>query len=783
MFRLISILLVCSSLAWSNAMLDALHLSTSIRAMGRGGAHIAEPYGPDALSSNPAGLAQRGSGVHFNNLDYSNAQFNRRDAVVFHRKSFGLGHWNVETPSDDLTTFAIGVARANRNGVDWGIGYHSHQYNDGLGKQSFWTSDLGVILHMNPSFDIGFSGQHVLSSEDQSIEPSFTSGILIKNKAASVKVFSDIVAQAPVNGYSDSYARFGIDVDLTQDFTVRMGGDQQYYTAGASFDLFFLSLDYAYQRPKNRAKESVFALGVKIGNARQPEAFRRKYALFKPASIAYLEINGSLASGYSSISLLGGKKVGSNDIIRLIHEANHDPDCRGYLLRIKALDADLSNIALVQEIRRELEKGRANGKNIYVYLDGWASMPSYYLASVGHVVVMPPLGAIHQLGIQYEVLKFDDFMQRFGVKYHSMNSGKYKVSSSPLTEKMGVSQRETLKGSLENVMVQLKTDIHQSRNQSLSGDIYDGRIMSSEQAQEYGLIDQVGFWRDMSAIIKEDIQASADVVLASLDAYGDDESRDYVWSPFNKIAVVEINGAIAGGKNRADVVFGGIQTGADDITHIFSKLSKDPFLKGVIIRINSPGGSVLAADQILDAVNEFKKISKKPVYASMGMVAASGGYYVALGSDQIFANGATLTGSIGVMSGFFNFHEFQKEWGISSDSLSTGKYMDAFSSSQAFTDDMKAMVVEHQQSSYHHFRSLVQESRQLTDDEANAVSQGQLLTGQEAQSVGLVDEVGSYTDAIRAMEKSLGLKSSRVVVVGRPTMRSPFSFLNFLFDQ
>ena len=128
-----------------------------------------------------------------------------------------------------------------------------------------------------------------------------------------------------------------------------------------------------------------------------------------------------------------------------------------------------------------------------------------------------------------------------------------------------------------------------------------------------------------------------------------------------------------------------------------------------------------------------------------------------------------------------NFYEFGKEWGISSESLSTGKYMDMFSSTQEFKDDEKAMMAEHQQESFDHFRSLVQESRQLTDDEVQAVSQGQFMTGKEAKVVGLVDELGSYTDAIAAMESSLGLRHSRVVVIGRPKQKSPFDFLSFLF--
>tara|TARA_Y100000591_G_scaffold333419_1_gene377878 strand:- start:11957 stop:14311 length:2355 start_codon:yes stop_codon:yes gene_type:complete len=774
--------LMLTSMAHASFLEDSVKMSYSIKAMGRGGAGVAQPYGADALTTNPAGLSQSGSGLHINNLDYSKANTDYRQSTVFHRKSLGLGLWKVESGMDSLETFGLGVARRNRNGVDWGLSYKSHSYVNGAQKSSLWSSDLGVIMHINRSLDIGFVGRDILGSEDRGYSPSIESGILIKTPDASAKIFADVVVNKHQTDYGDAYMRYGLDYALTKDLTLRFGGDQNYYTAGASFDLLFFSVDYAYQSPKNNQKEALVGLGLKIGKAREPESFRRKYALFKPNSMAYLEINGALTSGYSSISLLGGRKIGSNDVIQLINKANHDPDCQGYLLRIKSLEGDLANIALVQEIRNELQKGRALGKKVYVYLDGWAPLPSYYLASVGDVVVMPPFGSIHQLGIPFEVLKFDELMNRFGIRYHLLHSGKYKVSTSAFSDQLSMSQKETITGSLENMMAQLKSDIHQSRNQPLTKNIYDGRIMSAQTAKDLGLIDHIGFWRNMVDIIKEDVKGT-DVVLASLGDFREAPSDDYLWSPFNKIAVVEINGAIASGKNRSDVLFGGVQTGSDDIARTFERLSKDPFLQGVIIRINSPGGSVIAADQILDAVNEFKKVSKKPVYASMGTFAASGGYYVALGSDQIFANGATITGSIGVSSGFLNFYEFNKEWGISYESLSTGKYVDAFSPNKVFDDDTKAMILAHQQESYQHFKSLVQESRQLTDDEVNAVSQGQFMTGEEAKSIGLVDEVGSYTDTIEAMEKSLGLKQSRVVVYGRPKMISPFNFLSFLFDQ
>ena len=166
----------------------------------------------------------------------------------------------------------------------------------------------------------------------------------------------------------------------------------------------------------------------------------------------------------------------------------------------------------------------------------------------------------------------------------------------------------------------------------------------------------------------------------------------------------------------------------------------------------------------------------------MGNIAALGGYYVAMGSDQIFANPPTITGSIGIVSGFFNFSEFEKTWGISSESLSTGKYMDAFSPHQPVSDDAVAMFQSYQQDSFVHFKSLVQKSRDLTDDEVNAIAQGQFMTGEEAHAVGLVDELGSYSDAIEAMQEDLGLSDTGLIILGRPKQSNPFGFLNFLFN-
>ena len=783
--RFIIIFLIAVVHIQADFLTESIKSSYSVRSMGRGGAMVANPSGGEALHANPAGLAQFGTSYEFSNLDSSKADYQQNESYFIHRSPVGVGFWAQKEDGDLIEMSSVGFAKRNRNGIDWGVAYRSIYSNIDSESSRYWSSDLGLIFHMNEYLDIGLSGKDILSDSNLSVDPTLTSGVLLKNKEESVQLYSDIVSGVDIDDYGNQYVRMGMDIKLTPDLMVRFGGDQQYYSAGASLSFSLLSLDYALQLPKDdESNDKRYALGLRLQTDKGPNQFRNKYALFKPNALAYVEIDGSLTSGLSSMSLLGGRKIGSNDLIQLIRMANKDSDCKGFLIRIKSINSDLGNVALIKELRMELMKSRELGKHIVVYLDGWATMPSYYLATAADKIVMPPMGSIYQLGIQYEVVKFNRLLDRFGVSFNSINSGKHKVASSPFNESLTKSQQETIKASVNNVFLSLQNDIKVARSDDwlTIQPFFDGRMVTAEDAKDVGLIDHVGFWSDIPDYIRDHLNVERDIVLTSIGSFYKATPYDYIWSPFNKIAVVEINGAIMQGKNSHDMLFGGVQSGSDEISAIFHQLSKDPFLKGVILRVNSPGGSMVASDQIYHSIETFKRKTKKPVFTSMGTYAASGGYYIALASDQIFATPVTITASIGVFSGFLNYSELQKEWDVDSYSFSTGKYMDSFSPNQSFSDDDHEMVSSHQHAVYSHFRDRVQQSRDLTDDEVSAVSQGQFMSGEQAKEFGLVDSVGNYSDVIEAMEDEVGIDSSRLVVYGRPQPTSSFSLFKFLFN-
>ena len=363
-----------SAMQLSDVVVD----STSIRAMGRGGAVVAAPYGADSLTTNPAGLAQQGSGVHYYNMDFEENVSNKSTSILYHRKSFGAGQWGFENNALDVNFFGLGYAKKSRNGLDWGFNYKTIDVKTTGETSRYWSSDLGLILHLNRSVDIGVVGENILGEKNRPFGSSLTSGVVIKSQRSGLKFFSDVVFDRDRSRYADSFVRYGVDALLSKDFTVRFGGDQRYLTAGVSFDFLFASVDYAIKAPKSDQDEQVVALGVRLGKAKAPAEFRRKYALFKPKALAYIQVDGSLTPGKSSISLLGGRKVGSNDLLRLIEKANHDDDCKGYILRVKNLSGELGNIAVIQEIRSELSKGKALGKkNIRVL--GWLGLTAILL--------------------------------------------------------------------------------------------------------------------------------------------------------------------------------------------------------------------------------------------------------------------------------------------------------------------------------------------------------------------------------------------------------------------
>jgi protease IV len=294
------------------------------------------------------------------------------------------------------------------------------------------------------------------------------------------------------------------------------------------------------------------------------------------------------------------------------------------------------------------------------------------------------------------------------------------------------------------------------------------------------LIDEFGYWDKVKEIIRSEKKVKAADII-SLAKFSPDQEPMTIFSPFNRIAVIEIDGNINSGKNATNFLFGGKSTGAEDINKFVDEINKDTSIKGVIIRINSPGGSLLASDKIYYAIDKLKK-KGKVVYTSMGNLAASGGYYIAMNSDKLIANPGTLTGSIGVISTFHNFEELNNMLGIDLEVMKTGKYMNMFSVNKQLTEEEKEMLKKYQDKHYQIFVDKLKENRELSDEEVNDIAQGQIITGEQALDYKMIDDLGNFFDVVAALSRKIKISEPELVFYKSKADMPSFSRNNF-FSQ
>jgi protease IV len=237
-------------------------------------------------------------------------------------------------------------------------------------------------------------------------------------------------------------------------------------------------------------------------------------------------------------------------------------------------------------------------------------------------------------------------------------------------------------------------------------------------------------------------------------------------SPNNKILVLNVNGVI--------------QDTGEDVTSFFSSpgyhhqtfldmieaAGEDKNIKGVVLRINSPGGGVVESAEIHKKLIELKKNSKKPLYVSMGTTAASGGYYIATPADKIFAAPDTMTGSLGVIMQSINYSELAEEYGVKFETIKSGPYKDIFSPTRDMTEEERNILQTMVNDSYNGFVNVIKEGRSLPEQEVRKLADGRIYDGRQAKKNKLIDELGYFDDTVAAMKKDLGIKNAQVVEYG-----------------
>ena len=476
--------------------------------------------------------------------------------------------------------------------------------------------------------------------------------------------------------------------------------------------------------------------------------------IVKKNSVMILDLNGTLVERTQEdpLGILSqlfnddSNTYGLDDILSSIKKAKENKDIKGIYLQANSLG---TSYASLQEIRNALLDFKESGKFVIAYADSY-TQGLYYLSSAADKVLLNPKGMIEWRGIASTPLFYKDLLQKIGVEMQVFKVGTYKSAVEPFTAtEMSPANREQVTTFISSIWSQVTEGVSASRNIPVDSlKAYADRMLMfypAEESVRCGLADTLVYRNDVRDYLKRLVDIDEDDNLSLLGLGDMINVRKNV--PKDKsgniIAVYYASGEITDYPGSATSEEGIV---GSKVIRDLRKLKDNDDVKAVVLRVNSPGGSAFASEQIWYAVKELK--TKKPVIVSMGDYAASGGYYISCGADTIVAEPTTLTGSIGIFGMVPNVKELTDKIGLSYDVVKTNKYADFGNIMRPFSEGEKALLQMMVAEGYDTFITRCAEGRHTTKEAIEKIAEGRVWTGEAAKELGLVDELGGIDKAL-----------------------------------
>jgi protease IV len=465
------------------------------------------------------------------------------------------------------------------------------------------------------------------------------------------------------------------------------------------------------------------------------------------------------------------------DVIDAIDRATDDPRVTGLVARFG--DGELG-LAAAQELRDAILRFRAKGKRTVAYADSFGEFDSgtrsYYLASAFQDIWLQPLGLVGLVGLRAEEPFFRGTLDLLGIVPRFDHREQYKSAVDPLTEKaMTGPDREQISALLNSVFGQIVHGIATDRklDEGAVRALVDKGPLLAQEALDAHLITHIGYSDQAMAALG--LAPSGDKRAMSLTRYLSAAGRPHQSGP--KIALIYANGLITRGNGGDSTFVGSGEAGADALVRAFRMAERDPDVRAIIFRIDSPGGSAVASESIWRETLRAKEAGKKLI-VSMGDVAASGGYYIAAAADKIVADPTTITGSIGVLGGKVLLNGLLDKIGASESSVDVGANADLFSSFADFSPEQNQRFEAFLDDVYSGFKDRVAKGRKMDPAAVEAVAKGRIWSGEDAKAKGLVDELGGYDTAIALAKQETGIPpTSDVTIKIYPPPESPIGAL------
>ncbi len=492
-----------------------------------------------------------------------------------------------------------------------------------------------------------------------------------------------------------------------------------------------------------------------IGLAVIVASFRHSEPTIKNNSVLALRVAGSFPDYVPDDPLrrfFGGPDQSLSNLVLQFKKAKVDNRIKAVMLDVNMSGAGWGK---AEEIRDAIADFRSSGKPVYAYME-YGMNKEYYIASACDKIYLAPPGELFINGLAADVMFFRGSLDKLGIYPDIFQIGKYKSVGDTFTRKdMSDAHREFMNSLLDDLFNRYVEAIAKGRGKSAEDvrAIIDNAPYSAAKAKDAGLVDGVSYRDELEKELKSRLgyKETDDLRLVKGSAYTDVEPESLGLDKGEKIAVIYATGDIGSGQSE-NSPSGSQSIGSDTLAKALNDARNDKSIKAIVIRVDSPGGSGLASDIIWHAVVAAKE--KKPVVISMSDVAASGGYYIAVGASKIIAQPSTITGSIGVVAGKPVMKGFYDWIGISNEYLLRGKQAGMFRETDKFTPEERAKFEDWIKNTYYNdFVPKVAKGRNKDAAYIDSIAQGRVWTGAQGKDRGLVDEFGGLDRAVEVAKE------------------------------
>ncbi len=463
----------------------------------------------------------------------------------------------------------------------------------------------------------------------------------------------------------------------------------------------------------------------------------------------------------------GVSKVGLNDLKSALANAKLDPNIKGISITLNSPGLGYGSY---QEVIKALKDFKASGKFVYTYSD-YMTEQATLLAGYADKVFANPLTSVEFNGLSSEVTFVKGTLDKLGLEPLVFRVGDFKSAVEPFIRKdMSQENKLQVQSYLSSIANTVYGDYAKQKNttkENIDAILNKSSMFNAKEALENKLITDIAYEDEYEAALRQKLglKKEGKINYVSLSSYGKAKKHVKEGDKSNRIAVLVFEGEINVGTSESGVI------GSETFVKEIRKARKDKKIKAIVLRINSPGGSALASDIMWREIELTKK--EKPVIASMGNLAASGGYYMAMGCDTIVAHPSTITGSIGIFGLLMNTQKLMNDkLGITFDHVNTHTFANSPSITRPMSDAEKQVIQNMVNEGYEVFTSKAAQGRKMDIEKLKSVASGRVWTGSQAKEHGLVDVLGNLEDAVAIAAKKVKLKEGEYQVKYYPFQKS-----------